>query len=171
MNSSLLFCIVSALILSANGLGVEVRLSWWYERNISASWFSGWRCHRKTIGGCLADWGTPGGYVLWVSTPPLQCIGIENCTEKGISTKMCQTSDLIIVNFDALHWNNFFMTLKSSKRNWKTITFPFLSNKHTKKETKLIVGFIFVSLVSLTYSYFRFLRSKIYLYVLFFSGN
>ena len=28
MNSSLIFCIVSALILSANGLGVEVRLTW-----------------------------------------------------------------------------------------------------------------------------------------------
>ena len=81
---------------------------------------------------------------------------------------MCQTSDLIIVNFDALHWNNFLMTLKSSKRNWKTITFPFLSiyNKQTKKETKLIVDCILVSLVCLTYSYFRFLLSKIDLYCL-----
>ena len=38
---------------------------------ISASWFSGWRCYRQAIGGSPADWGTPGGYVLWVSSHEL----------------------------------------------------------------------------------------------------
>ena len=58
----------------------------------------------------------------------------------------------------------FSHDLKKFKKELKDNYFSFF--EQTKKETKLIVGCILVSLVSLTYSYFRFLLRKIDLYCL-----
>ena len=63
----------------------------------------------------------------------------------------------------------FSHDLKKFKKELKDNYFFFfehINQTNKKKETKLIVGFILVSSVSLTYSYFRFLLSKIDLYCL-----
>ena len=71
--------------------------------------------------------------------------------------------------FWRLALKQFSHDLKKFKKELKDNCFSFFEHipqTNKKKERKLIVGYILVSLVSLTYSYFRFRFSKIDLYCL-----